>query len=408
MINLLISSKTGLANSFDVKLLPGVEYKVGDKLLPEDFVITYIDDLNNKVDVDMSQVRLSGFDSSTSGTKYVVVSYNNMSQVVPVLVKPNDTILTVTPAKSKYQAGIKLTTSDFLVYNGSDRVTDFDIVPSIFQSEGQHTVTITANGIQANTVIQVISDQTQPQTQEGYTISIQGDYKTEYYIGEQLDTSGVEVIKTTNSGKVIDVTKECKFNAPPMTQEGDYVVEITYKSQVVTYPITIKPAKYLNMEMNEDGTVTLHFEGREDETVKPVQVVPNNDGTYKVTAVGTSGDVHTENLVNYNTIESPTENTKPVKEEIKSERITALVPIGIIITVHNGKMAEFEDANIQSLSDVGLKVVSTPQEPIDGLGKIEFMVNTQGSTVMKVTNEPVKSSAYYAALNTKVEVLNEQ
>jgi len=141
-----MSSQTGLASSFDVKLLPGIEYKVGDKLLPEDFVITYIDDLNNKVDVDMSQVRLSGFDSSTSGTKYVVVSYNNMSQVVPVLVKPNDTILTVTPAKSKYQAGVKLTTSDFLVYSGSDRVTDFDIVPSIFQSDGQHTVTITANG----------------------------------------------------------------------------------------------------------------------------------------------------------------------------------------------------------------------------------------------------------------------
>lgn len=99
--------------------------------------------------------------------------------------------------------------------------------------------------------------------------------------------------------------------------------------------------------------------------------------------------MHTENLVNYNTIESPAENTKPAREEIKSEKITALVPIGVIITVHNGKMAEFEDTNIQSLSDVGLKVVSTPQEPIDGLGKIEFMVNTQGSTIMKVTNEPV-------------------
>ena len=404
-----MSSQIGLASSFDVRLLPGVEYNIGDTILPEDFVITYIDDLNNKVDVDMSQVRLSGFDSSTSGTKYVVVSYNNMSQVVPVLVKPSNTILTVTPAKSKYQAGVRLTTSDFVVYNGSERIIAFDIVPSVFQSEGQHTVTIAANGMQANTVIQVMGNpQQQQQTQESYTISIEGDYKTEYFIGEDLNIGGIKVIKTTNSGKVTDITKECKFNVPPMTQEGEYVVEITYKSQVVTYPIKIKQAQYLNMEMNEDGTVTLHFEGREDEIVKPVQVVQNNDGTYKVTAVGTNGDVHTENLINYNAIESPTENTKPVREEIKSTKITALVPVGVIITVHNGKMAEFEDTNIQSLSDVGLKITSTPQDPIEGLGKIEFTVNPQGSTVMKVTNEQVNSSAYYAALNTEVEVLDEQ
>lgn len=403
-----MSSQTGLASSFDVRLLPGIEYNIGDNILPEDFVITYIDDLNNKVDVDMSQVRLSGFDSSTSGTKYVVVSYNNMSQVVPVLVKPSNTILIVTPAKSKYQAGVRLTTSDFVVYNGSERITAFDIVPSVFQSEGQHTVTISANGMQANTVIQVIGTPQQQQTQESYTISIEGDYKTEYFIGEDLDTDGVKVVKTTNSGKVTDITKECKFNAPPMTQEGEYVVEITYKSQVVTYPIKIKQATYLNMEMNEDGTVTLHFDGRDDEIVNPVQVVQNNDGTYKVTAVGTDGSVHTENLVNYNAIESPTENTKPARQEIKSTKITALVPVGVIITVHNGKMAEFEDTNIQSLSDVGLKVTSTPQDPIEGLGKIEFTVNPQGSTVMKVTNEQVNSSAYYAALNTEVEVLDEQ
>ena len=403
-----MSSQTGLASSFDVRLLPGVEYNIGDTILPEDFVITYIDDLNNKVDVDMSQVRLSGFDSSTSGTKYVVVSYNNMSQVVPVLVKPSNTLLTVTPAKSKYQAGVRLTTSDFVVYNSSERITAFDIVPSVFQSEGQHTVTISANGMQANAVIQVIGNPQQQATQESYTISIEGDYKTEYFIGEDLDTEGVKVIKTTNSGKVTDITKECKFNAPPMTQEGEYVVEITYKSQVVTYPIKVKQATYLNMEMNEDGTVTLHFEGREDEIVNPVQVVQNNDGTYKVTAVGANGDVHTENLVNYNAIESPTENTKPARQEIKSTKITALVPVGVIITVHNGKMAEFEDTNIQSLSDVGLKVTSTPQDTIEGLGKIEFTVNPQGSTVMKVTNEQVNSSAYYAALNTEVEVLDEQ
>lgn len=403
-----MSSQIGLASSFDVRLLPGVEYNIGDTILPEDFVITYIDDLNNKVDVDMSQVRLSGFDSSTSGTKYVVVSYNNMSQVVPVLVRPSNTILTVTPAKSKYQAGVRLTTSDFVVYNGSERVTTFDIVPSVFQSEGQHTVTIAANGMQANTVIQVIGNPQQQQTQESYTISIEGDYKTEYFIGEDLNIGGVKVIKTTNSGKVTDITKDCKFNAPPMTQEGEYVVEITYKSQVVTYPIKVKQATYLNMEMNEDGTVTLHFEGREDEIVNPVQVVQNNDGTYKVTAVGTNGDVHTENLVNYNAIEYLTENTKPARQEIKSTKITALVPVGVIITVHNEKMAEFEDTNIQSLSDVGLKVTSTPQDPIEGLGKIEFTVNPQGSTVMKVTNEQVNSSAYYAALNTEVEVLDEQ
>lgn len=395
---------TSSANSFNVTLNPEVDLRAGDSLQPEDFNIKYTDEFNQLVDVDFNQVYLSGFDSSTPGTKYVVVSYDGNSQVVPVLVKPNNTNLTVTPAKQSYIAGTELTTADFIVYAGADRIYNFDISPNIFQNGGQHTVTILYSGMQAQTVVKVVEPVQQTTQQEGFTISLSGEYKTKYYVGEQIDTSGVKVTKTTNSGKVSDVTKECKFNVPSTEDEGDFVVEVTYKSQVLTYPIKIIPVEYLNMEFNQDGTVTIHYTGKDDEIVSPTQVTSNGDGTYKVTAISENGSVYTENIINYYELNSIHQEKTEQPQGKKSQRIAALVPVGITIAVSNGTMAPFEETNIQSVSDVAIKVTSTPQEEIAGLGEISYIVDANGDTVLNISDEPVKSPAYYAAVNSVVEV----
>lgn len=395
---------TSSASSFNVTLNPEVDLRAGDSLQPEDFNIKYTDEFNQLVDVDFNQVYLSGFDSSTPGTKYVVVSYDGNSQVVPVLVKPNNTNLTVTPAKQSYTAGTELTTTDFIVYAGADRIYSFDISPNIFQNSGQHTVTILYSGMQAQTVVKVIEPVQQTTQQEGFTISLSGEYKTEYYVGEQIDTSGVKVTKVTNSGKVSDVTKECKFNVPSTEVEGEFAVEVTYKSQVLTYPVKIIPVEYLNMEFNQDGTVTIHYTGKDDEVVSPTQVTSNGDGTYKVTAISENGSVYTENIINYYELNSIHQEKTEQPQGKKSQRIAALVPVGITIAVSNGTMAPFEETNIQSVSDVAIKVTSTPQEEIAGLGEISYIVDANGDTVLNIDNEPVKSPAYYAAVNSIVEV----
>lgn len=397
---LLISS----ANSFNVLLNPEVDLQVGDSLEPEDFNIRYTDEFNQLVDVDFNQVYLSGFDSSTPGTKYVIVSYDGNSQVVPVPVKPNNISLTVTSAKQSYIAGTGLTTTDFIVYAGADRVYNFDISPNIFQNAGQHTVTILYSGMQAQTVILVVEPVQKTTQQEGFTISLSGEYKTEYYVGEQIDTSGVKITKVTNSGKVSDVTKECKFNLPSTETEGEFVVEVTYKSQVLTYPVKISPVEYLNMEFNQDGTVTIHYKGKADEIVTPEQVTSNGNGTYKVTAISGDGSVYTEDIINYYELNNIHQEKTNQPQSKKSQRISSLVPVGITIAVSDGTMAPFEETNIQSVSDVALKVTSTPQEEISGLGEISYIVDANGDTVLNISNEPVKSPAYYAAVNSVVEV----
>ena len=158
------------------------------------------------------------------------------------------------------------------------------------------------------------------------------------------------------------------------------------------------------MEFNQDGTVTIHYTGKDDEVVSPTQVTSNGDGTYKVTAISENGSVYTENIINYYELNSIHQEETEQPQGKKSQRIAALVPVGITIAVSNGTMAPFEETNIQSVSDVAIKVTSTPQEEIAGLGEISYIVDANGDTVLNISNEPVKSPAYYAAVNSIVEV----
>ncbi len=186
-----------------------------------------------------SKCTLSGFDSSVAGTKTVTVSYaengvtRNASFTV-VVSAPLLSYITVNsyPTKTSYYVGESLDKTGLSVTahytdgssaNVSDRctLTGFDSsrngsqTISITYSEGGIVKGVSYNVTVAPVPLSSIAVTSQP-------------YKTSYYIGDSLDTTGLVVTATyTNSATAI-VTDRCSFSGFEPYKEGTQTVTVSY------------------------------------------------------------------------------------------------------------------------------------------------------------------------------------
>ena len=151
------------------------------------------------------------------------------------------------PNKTTYQIGESLDLTGLMVIgtysDGSTKtITDYQVSQVDLSTSGTKTVTITKDDQSATFTI--IVDEEGHSSATLISIAIEGEFKKEYYVGEELDFSGMVVKASFSDGSSKEITNY-QIYKPDTKTAGIKRVTIIYIDQTATFNITVreKPAE---------------------------------------------------------------------------------------------------------------------------------------------------------------------
>ena len=255
---------SGVTTTFDVTVQPYDQtlsattlpdktvYKVGETLDTTGLVLSYSDIYG------VTSTVTAGFTCApttldTIGTQTVTVTYNGVTTTFDVTVQPYDETLSAAtlPDKTVYKVGETLDTTGLVlsysdIFGVTTTVTEgFTCAPTTLDTIGTQTVTVTYNGL--TTAFDV--------TVEPYPTALAVSalpVKTEYVVGETLDTTGLALTYSDIYGVTSTVTTG--FTCTPTTLDtvGTQTVTVTYNDLSTVFEVTVSPAP------PQEGLLTVH------------------------------------------------------------------------------------------------------------------------------------------------------
>ena len=190
---------------------------------------------------------ISGFDSTQPGTQSVQVSYMGKTTAFTVTVNKLEVVgieVFSLPAKTEYFAGESLDTTGLTLLvtylNGSTaQITKgFTVTGYNSATVGRQTLTVWYGDLAVEFAVTVKAPYVT-------AISIRSmPDKTEYWIGESLDTTGLTLTATYSDGSIQVITEGFLCSALEGAAAGTVTVTVTYEEQTATFPLTVK-APYL-------------------------------------------------------------------------------------------------------------------------------------------------------------------
>jgi hypothetical protein len=223
------------------------QYAIGDAALDLDgleVTARYSDNTTQEIGIDALDV--SGFDSSTAGSKTITVTYNGKSAYFTVMVNPAGKTLNyiyVWPMKNYYVSGeaIDITTLSVMAYysdNTSDAVSIGVENISGFDSStaGEKTVTVSYGGKTATFTVTVRMIEsiviTSPPAQFAYAI------------GETLDLTGlvIRITYTTGSTEQLSNINGLSISGFDSSTAGSKTITVTYGGKSATFPVIVNAA----------------------------------------------------------------------------------------------------------------------------------------------------------------------
>lgn len=243
-----VSVSEPVLSSISINAMPSTkEYKVGDTLSTAGLEI--VAKYSNGTSVIVS----SGFEVSpttlnTAGTQNITVSYMGKTCSFPVLVAEAEqvveSILIVSePTKLEYTVGEWLDTSGLKLRiqtnKGSfDVTTGFSCSPSMLDKEGSQTITVNYGSKSTAFTVKVL-----PAEEKIESISVKSmPTKLSYSAGDRLDTSGMVLEVTMNTGKTEEVSTG--FSCTPMLleKEGRQQITVSYQGKTCTFELVVSAA----------------------------------------------------------------------------------------------------------------------------------------------------------------------
>lgn len=227
--------------SISVSSMPSrTEYTVGDMLDPGGLTIQ-VDYSDHQEYID-SDFKLEPMQLKTAGIQSILVSYEGKTCSFPVKVKekeiPRKLEIVSRPAKLNYQVGDWLDTKGLkLRVTEGDRSTEvttgFSCSPNTLNTTGTQNITVKYDGLTCNFNVQV------EEARKEISISVKSlPTRTNYSVGESLDTSGLVLTLTTTDGtESLSSGFTCypaSFNA-----KGRQLVEVRYKDLSCTFVVNI-------------------------------------------------------------------------------------------------------------------------------------------------------------------------
>lgn len=243
-----VSVSEPVLSSISINAMPTArEYKVGDTLNTAGLEIVA------KYSNGTSMIVSSGFEVSpttlnSAGTQNITVSYMGKTCTFPVLVAEAEqvveSILIVSePTKLEYTVGEWLDTSGLKLRiqtnKGSfDVTTGFSCFPNVLDKEGSQTITVNYGSKSTAFTVKVL-----PAEEKIESISVKSmPTKLSYSAGDRLDTSGMVLEVTMNTGKTEEVSTG--FSCTPMLleKEGRQQITVSYQGKSCTFELVVSAA----------------------------------------------------------------------------------------------------------------------------------------------------------------------
>lgn len=139
-------------------------------------------------------------------------------------------------------------------------------------------------------------------------------YKTEYYVGDTLDTSGILITALFSDGTSVGVTSGCKYNPTVLTDSGTQTITVNYSGVITTFDVTVYDYGYTTVPAVTEAPSTTSFVDEYITTTRPVSTTVRPVYTTAVyeTEVVTIGPGYTVSPYETTTRRTPVTTAAPV------------------------------------------------------------------------------------------------
>ena len=195
-----------------------------------------------------SEIVTEGFvvnaDLSAAGEVEVTVLYEGFTVVYTITVRAIDSAFIMSPPfKTEYVVGEELDTEGlelYVLYSDGEEayITEgFELIYDAFTEEGEYEILLKYYDYEEPFVVTVVAAE-EPVVLE--SIAVKAPAKTEYFVGEELDTDGMIVTAIYSDGTAIDVTAKATVEAVALDTVGTVTVTVAFGDATATFDVIVK------------------------------------------------------------------------------------------------------------------------------------------------------------------------
>lgn len=192
------------------------------------------------------------------------------------------------PVKTSYFVGDTLDTTGLTITavfsNGTEQTitSGFTCSPTDFTSSGAKTVTVSYGG-KTCTFLVTVADVTLTHIE-----LLSAPIKTQYYVGDTLDTTGLTLKATYNNGTLQTVTGGFSCSPTVLNTAGVQTVTVTYGQKTCTFDVSVSESLLTGIIVKTLPTKTSYFVGDTLDTTGLTLTAAYNNGTEQTVTSGFS------------------------------------------------------------------------------------------------------------------------
>ena len=364
---------------------------------------------NGKTETITTGFTCSALDSSSAGQKTITVTYQGLTTTFTVTVVAVNLIsvaVKTMPNKTSYftgeafdQTGLTLTAT---YNNGETETISTGISCTGFSSATAGQKTITASYAGKSTTFTVEVKAIVP-----VSISIKkAPNKTEYFVGDSYDGTGLVVNVVYNNGTNKDITTGFTTSGFSSASAGKNTVTVSYEGFTATFDVTIKAVELTGIEIAKQPNKTTFNTGDELDTTGLVLTLKYNNGTTGTTDKGYTVSGYDTDTAGEQTITVTYQGFTATYKVTLNQSYADYKEVDAAISEANKKIATgfYTDASVEvlnnSINAVVRNLKATEQETVNGYAR-DIIAKTK-ALVMKDADYSAVEAAKTAA-KAKIE-----
>ena len=359
---------------------------------------------NGKTETVTTGFTCSALDSSSAGQKTITVTYQGLTTTFSVTVIAVNLVsvsVKTMPNKTSYftgepfdQTGLTLTAT---YNNGNTETISSGIECTGFSSAtaGQKTVTASYGGKSTTFTVEVKAI-----VPTGITVKTAPN-KTEYFVGDSYDGTGLVVNVTYNNGTNKDITTGFTTSGFSSATAGKNTVTVSYEGFTATFDVTIKAVELTGIEIAKQPNKTTFNTGDELDTTGLVLTLKYNNGTIGTTDTGYTVSGYNTDTAGEQTITVTYQGFTATYKVTLIQSYADYAEVDAAISAANAKIATgfYTDESVEALNNSINAVVrnlkATEQETVNGYAR-DIIAKTK-ALVMKDADYSAVEAAKTAA-----------
>ena len=364
---------------------------------------------NGKTETITTGFTCSALDSSSAGQKTITVTYQGLTTTFTVTVVSVNLVsvaVKTMPNKTSYftgeafdQTGLTLTAT---YNNGKTETISTGISCTGFSSATAGQKTITASYAGKSTTFTVEVKAIVP-----VSISIKkAPNKTEYFVGDSYDGTGLVVNVVYNNGTNKDITTGFTTSGFSSASAGKNTVTVSYEGFTAAFDVTIKAVELTGIEIAKQPNKTTFNTGDELDTTGLVLTLKYNNGTTGTTDKGYTVSGYDTDTAGEQTITVTYQGFTATYKVTLNQSYADYKEVDAAIGEANKKIATgfYTDASVEvlnnSINAVVRNLKATEQETVNGYAR-DIIAKT-AALVMKDADYSAVEAAKTAA-KAKIE-----